>query len=220
MQLLPKPEKNSKSQSANLAPDALGGGVFAEPTAPIEAIAPFNRLNDLANDLTERVVILIDGANLFYAASALGIEVDYTKLLYRLTLNRRLVRAYFYTAVDRHNDKQQGFLHWMRRHGYRVVAKDLVQLPDGSKKANVEVEIAIDMLALAPHCDTVILLSGDGDLAYAVNAVAYKGVRVEVFSLFSMTNDDLINVADRYVDLATIKQEIQKGSGPRGSDVA
>ena len=67
------------------------------------------------------------------------------------------------------------------------------------------------MLALAPHCDTVILLSGDGDLAYAVNAVAYTGVRVEVFSLFSMTNDDLINVADRYVDLASIKQEIQKG---------
>lgn len=211
MQLLPKPEKNSKSaQANNLAPDTLGEGDFVEPS-PLDPIAPFSPASDLAPDFVERVVVLIDGANLFYAASALSIEIDYTKLLYRLTLNRRLVRAYFYTAVDRNNDKQQGFLHWMRRHGYRVVAKDLVQLPDGSKKANVEVEIAIDMLSLASYCDTVILLSGDGDLAYAVNAVAYKGVRVEVFSLFSMTNDDLINVADRYVDLASIKQEIQKG---------
>jgi uncharacterized LabA/DUF88 family protein len=210
MQLLPKPEKNGKqSQSAHFAPDVLGGEAFVR-SAALDDVVPFPP-PVLSEDLMERVVVLIDGANLFYAASALGIEIDYTKLLYRLTLRRRLVRAYFYTAVDRNNDKQQGFLHWMRRHGYRVVAKDLVQLPDGSKKANVEVEIAIDMLALAPYCDTVILLSGDGDLAYAVNAVAYKGVRVEVVSLFSMTNDDLINVADRYVDLATIRQEIQKG---------
>ena len=210
MQLLPKPEKNGKNlTSTKLAPDALGDEPL-EPPVHMEAIEAFAQVRDLSADMTERVVILVDGANLFYAASALGIEVDYTKLLCRLTLNRRLVRAYFYTAVDRNNDKQQGFLHWMRRHGYRVVAKDLLQLPDGTKKANVEVEIAIDMLALAPYCDTVVLLSGDGDLAYAVNAVAYKGVRVEVMSLFSMTNDDLINVADRYVDLATIKQEIQK----------
>ena len=212
MQLLPKPEKNSKSsQSANVTPDALAEEGLDQSIVPLDTIVPLPRLPDLSHDSTERVVVLIDGANLFYAASALAIEVDYTKLLYRLTLNRRLVRAYFYTAVDRNNDKQQGFLHWMRRHGYRVVTKDLVQLPDGSKKANVEVEIAIDMLALAPYCDTVILLSGDGDLAYAVNVVAYRGVRVEVFSLFSMTNDDLINVADRYVDLSSIKQEIQKG---------
>jgi len=53
------------------------------------------------------------------------------------------VTLVFYTGVDRTNDKQQGFLLWMRRNGYRVIAKDLVQLPDGSKKANLDVEIAV-----------------------------------------------------------------------------
>jgi uncharacterized LabA/DUF88 family protein len=163
-----------------------------------------------------RVAIFIDGSNLFYAALQLGIEIDYTKLLSRLTEGSRLLRAFFYTGVDRTNEKQQGFLLWMRRNGYRVISKELIQLPDGSKKANLDVEIAVDMMALAGSYDTAILVSGDGDLAYAVDAASYRGVRVEVVSLRSMTSDHLINVADRYVDLEVIKEDIQKISRNTG----
>lgn len=157
-----------------------------------------------------RVAIFVDGSNLFYAALQLNIEIDYTKLLARLTGGSRLLRSFFYTGVDRNNEKQQGFLLWMRRNGYRVIAKDLVQLPDGSKKANLDVEIAVDMMALVGSYDTAVLVSGDGDLAYAVDAVSYRGVRVEVVSLRSMTSDSLINVSDRYIDLENVKEEIQK----------
>lgn len=157
-----------------------------------------------------RVAIFIDGSNLFYAALQLGIEIDYSKLLCHLTQGSRLFRSFFYTGVDPTNEKQQGFLLWMRRNGYRVVSKELVQLPDGSKKANLDVEIAVDMMALVGCYDTAILVSGDGDLAYAVDAVSYRGARVEVVSLRSMTSDSLINVADRYIDLESIREEIQK----------
>lgn len=157
-----------------------------------------------------RVAIFIDGSNLFYAALQLGIEIDYTKLLHRLTSGSRLLRAFFYTGVDRTNEKQQGFLLWMRRNGYRVIAKDLVQLPDGSKKANLDVEIAVDLMALVGSFDTAVIVSGDGDLAYAADAVSYRGARIEVVSLRSMTSDSLINVADRYIDLDQIKEDIQK----------
>jgi uncharacterized LabA/DUF88 family protein len=163
-----------------------------------------------ASEREEKVAIFIDGANLFYAAMHLNLEIDYTKLLRCLVKQRQLLRAYFYTPVDNTNDKQQGFLLWMRRNGYRVFTKDLVYLPDGSKKANMDVEITVDMLTLARYCDTLILLSGDGDLAYAVNAVAYQGVQVEVVSLSSMTSETLIDVADSYVDLEQLREEIQK----------
>ena len=159
-----------------------------------------------------RIAIFIDGSNLFYAALQLGIEIDYTRLLSRLTSGSKLFRAFFYTGVDRANEKQQGFLLWMRRNGYRVIAKDLVQLPDGSKKANLDVEIAVDMLTLSDCYDTAVLVSGDGDLAYAVDAASYKGVRIEVISLRSMTSDTLINVSDRYIDLDIVKDDIRKSS--------
>jgi uncharacterized LabA/DUF88 family protein len=166
-----------------------------------------------------RVAIFIDGVNLFHAALQLGIEIDYLKLLCRLTSGSRLLRAFFYTVVDarqnptrpKANEKQQGFLFWMRRNGYRVVAKE-VQLTDNCKKPNLNVEIAVDMITLAPYYDTAILVSGDGALAYAVDAVTSKGGRVEVVSLRTMTSDSLIDVADYFIDLDSIKQEIQKDS--------
>ena len=159
-----------------------------------------------------RVAIFIDGASLFYAALQLGIEINYSRLLSTLTADTPLLRAFFYTGVDTSNEKQQGFLLWMRHNGYRVVAKDLIQMPDGSKKANLDVEIAVDMLALAEYYDTAVLVSGNGSLAYAIDAVGGKGVRVELVSLRSMTSDALINVADTYLDLSAIQSEIQKAA--------
>lgn len=159
-----------------------------------------------------RVAIFIDGSNLFHTALQLGIEIDYTKLLCYLTREARLLRAFFYTGVDPHNEKQQGFLLWMRRNGYRVVTKDIIQLPDGSRKSNQHVEIAVDMMNLSPHYDTAVLISGDGELTYALNAIAYKGARVEVVSLRGMTNESLIDVADYFIDLDAIKHYIKKDS--------
>ena len=169
-----------------------------------DSISVLNNLN------RGRVAIFIDGSNLFYAALHLGIEIDYSKLLASLADGARVLRTFFYTGIDPSNEKQKGFLLWMRHHGFRVVTKDLIQFVDGSRKANLDVEIAVDMMTLADSYDTAILVSGDGDLAYAVNKVSYQGVRVEIVSLRSMTSDSLINVADRYVDLETIKESIQK----------
>lgn len=167
-------------------------------------------LPEKVNQNRGRVAIFIDGSNLFYALPKLGIELDYIKLLCWLIAGSRLLRSFFYTGVDPKNEKQLGFLLWMRRHGYRVISKDLVQLPSGSKKANLDVEIAVDMMALVDSYDTAVLVSGDGDLAYVVQAVSARGARVEVVSLRSMTSESLISVADCYTDLEEIKEHIQK----------
>jgi uncharacterized LabA/DUF88 family protein len=166
---------------------------------------------DIGDDLNRgRVAIFIDGLNLFHAALQLGIEIDYVKLLCRLTQTSRLLRAFFYTGVDTSKEKQQGFLLWMRRNGYRVVTKDILAAPENGKKPNLNVEIAVDMITLAPYYDTAVLVSGDGDLAYAVNAVSRLGSRVEVIGLQSMNSDSLIDVADYYLDFDNIKHFIQK----------
>jgi uncharacterized LabA/DUF88 family protein len=179
-----------------------------ETQMPIKKDA--SQLNIISN--RGRVAIFIDGSNLFHTALQLGIEIDYTKLLCYLTRDSRLLRAFFYTGVDRHNEKQQGFLLWMRRNGYRVVTKEVIQLPDGSRKSNQHVEIAVDMMNLSPYYDTAVLVSGDGELTYAVNAVAYQGARVELVSLRGMTNESLIDVADYFIDLDAIKHYIKKNN--------
>ncbi|MDT5296151.1 MAG: hypothetical protein QOJ76_3031, partial [Acidobacteriota bacterium] len=143
-----------------------------------------------------RVAVFIDGNNLFHAARFHNIDIDYNKLLRVLLGDGRLLRAFFYTGVDVGAERQQGFLLWMRRNGFRVIHKELKTFYDGTRKANLDVEIAVDMLSLAGRYDTAVLVSGDEDFVYAVNAVAYKGCRVEVAGFRSNTAPKLIDVAD------------------------
>ena len=161
-------------------------------------------ISPLDDNSRGRVAIFIDGNNLFHAARTIGIEVDYAKLLKLLCKKGSLLRAFFYTGVDENAAKQQGFLLWMRRNGYRVVQKELKVFPDGTKKANLDVEIAVDMLSLCGKYETAILVSGDEDFAYAVNAVAYKGARVEIAGFRNNTSPKLIDVADRFIDLDSL----------------
>ncbi len=157
-----------------------------------------------------RVAVFIDGNNLFHAARFHNIDIDYNKLLRILLGDGRLLRAFFYTGVDAGAERQQGFLLWMRRNGFRVVQKDLKTFYDGTRKANLDVEIAVDMLSLAGRYDTAVLVSGDEDFVYAVNAVAYKGCRVEVAGFRSNTAPRLIDVADFFIDLGEIAESIRK----------
>ncbi|HVF30739.1 MAG TPA: NYN domain-containing protein [Pyrinomonadaceae bacterium] len=163
-----------------------------------------------------RVAVFIDGNNLFHAARFHTIDIDYNKLLRILLGDGRLLRAFFYTGVDAGAERQQGFLLWMRRNGFRVVQKELKTFYDGTRKANLDVEIAVDMLSLAGRYDTAVLVSGDEDFVYAVNAVAYKGCRVEVAGFRSNTAPRLIDVADFFIDLGDISELIRKDSTQAG----
>src|SRR5687767_11150073 len=98
----------------------------------------------------------------------------------------------------------------MRRNGFRVIHKELKTFYDGTRKANLDVEIAVDMLSLAGRYDTAVLVSGDEDFVYAVNAVAYKGCRVEVAGFRSNTAPKLIDVADYFIDLGDIADKVRK----------
>ena len=163
-----------------------------------------------------RVAVFIDGNNLFHAARFHTIDIDYNKLLRILLGDGRLLRAFFYTGVDAGAERQQGFLLWMRRNGFRVVQKELKTFYDGTRKANLDVEIAVDMLSLAGRYDTAVLVSGDEDFVYAINAVAYKGCRVEVAGFRSNTAPRLIDVADFFIDLGDIAELIRKDSSQSG----
>ncbi len=163
-----------------------------------------------------RVAVFIDGNNLFHAARFHNIDIDYNKLLRLLLGDGRLLRAFFYTGVDANAERQQGFLLWMRRNGFRVVQKELKTFYDGTRKANLDVEIAVDMLSLAGRYDTAVLVSGDEDFVYALNAIAYKGCRVEVAGFRSNTAPRLIDVADYFIDLGDIAELVRKDVSQTG----
>jgi uncharacterized LabA/DUF88 family protein len=168
------------------------------------------RDRDLSRFDRDGMVLLVDGASLFSAAASLGFEVDYLKLLSRLSEGRRLIQAYFYTGISSGNLRQQAFLHWMQNHGYRVVAKELSSAPDGTRGADLTVEIAIDLLVLADHCGIISVICHNPNLVYAMNAISRKGVQVELIGLRQLVSEPLMNLCDRFIDLAVLQPDITR----------
>jgi hypothetical protein len=74
------------------------------------------------------------------------------------------------------------------------------------------------MLSLAGRYDTAVLVSGDEDFVYAVNAVAYKGCRVEIAGFRSNSAPKLIDVADCFIDLGEIAEKVRKDFLPKCED--
>jgi uncharacterized LabA/DUF88 family protein len=169
--------------------------------------------------LSKNVAVFVDVANIFYAAKAAGVDIDYVTLLKASSAGRDLVRAYAYTGLDPENENQRNFHDFLRRHGYKVVSKDIRKYGDGKVKANLDIELVVDMMKTARNLDIAIVVSGDGDFAPAIRAVQEMGVRVEVVSFRGNTSSDLIDVADIFTDITQIAK-VEKGSARSGRRVA
>jgi uncharacterized LabA/DUF88 family protein len=167
----------------------------------------------------KNVAVFVDVANIFYAAKAAGVDIDYVTLLKSSTVGRDLVRAYAYTGLDPDNENQRNFHSFLARHGYKVVSKDIRKYGDGKVKANLDNELVVDMMKTARNLDIALVVSGDGDFAPAIRAVQEQGVRVEVISFRGNTSSDLIDVADQFTDITAVAK-VDKSSTKSGRRVA
>ena len=166
----------------------------------------------------ERVALLIDGANLYASAKALGFDIDY-KLLRQEFVNRgKLLRAIYYTALVENDDYSpiRPLADWLNYNGFTMVSKAAKEFTDsqGHKKikGNMDVEITVDALELAPHVDHIVLFSGDGDFRPMIESVQRQGVRVSVVSTIRsqppMIADELRRQCDNFIDLDDLRDAI------------
>jgi len=72
-------------------------------------------------------------------------------------------------------------------------------------KGNMDIELTVEALEMAPHYDHMFLFSGDGDFTAMVAALQRKGKKVTVVSTLTtptpMIADDLRRQADYFLDV-------------------
>jgi uncharacterized LabA/DUF88 family protein len=154
--------------------------------------------------LSKNVALFVDVANLYYSARGQDVDVDYVALLKTATKGRDLIRAYAYSGLDPENENQRKFIDFLKKNGYMVLTKDIRKFGDGRVKANLDIELVVDLFRLADRMDIAVIVSGDGDFAPAIKALQDKGVRCEVISFRPNTSSDLIAVADEFIDIMKI----------------
>jgi uncharacterized LabA/DUF88 family protein len=172
------------------------------------------------SDERERVAVFVDGANLYHSIKNYYKGVlDYDRLLAAAVGERKLLRATFYIVEKQETEESQGtasarsFVYNLNKFGYKVRSKPLVVhetlSPEGertvSHKGDWDIGVVVDMMRLADHADTYVLVSGDGDYVEAVEYLqSEKGIRVEVISAAQCTSQALLDVCDLHTDLADI----------------
>jgi uncharacterized LabA/DUF88 family protein len=169
-------------------------------------------------DAREKVAVFVDGANLYHSIKSYYKGVlDYGVLLAAAVGSRKLLRATFYIVEKQDTDETSGsarsFVYNLNKFGYKVRSKPLVVhetlSPDGerivSHKGDWDMGIVVDMMRLADHADTYVLVSGDGDYVEAVEYLqSEKGLRIEVISAGQCTSQALLDVCDTHTDLGDI----------------
>jgi uncharacterized LabA/DUF88 family protein len=195
----------------------------------VEFIAPVSARETVTRDpmsaQIEKIALFIDGANLYATAKSLGFDIDYKRLLREFQSRGYLVRAFYYTAVieDQEYSSIRPLIDWLDYNGYTVVTKATKEFVDQTGrrkvKGNMDIELAVDAMELAPHIDQMVLFSGDGDFRSLVEAVQRRGVRVIVVSTIStqppMVADELRRQADQFVDIMELQNKIGRDPGER-----
>jgi uncharacterized LabA/DUF88 family protein len=162
----------------------------------------------------EKIVIFIDGSNVFHGLRNETFKVDYLKLVEFLKKDRYLVRAYFYSALPSERDvdkqskegfsKQKKFLEDLSFMGIKVKLARLRKLPDGNfLEKEVDIMLATDMLSLAYKnaYDTCVLVSGDSDFSYTVEVIQSLGKRVENATFKKTSSYSLRKLCDEFLYL-------------------
>lgn len=165
------------------------------------------------------IAVFVDGANFFFMQrDDLSWFADPKKLLEYIEREYgEIADAYYYVGKDVPPDaRQQGFLNALPRMGFSVVTKPIKTIYDTTtgttkQKANLDIEIVLDMFNTIENYETAILVSGDGDFDRPLQLLKARGKNFVVMATDNFIAQELRATAGKhYVNLADLKAEIEK----------
>ena len=166
----------------------------------------------------ERLALFIDGSNLYAAAKSLGFDIDYKLLRQEFMRRGKLLRAFYYTALLENDEYSpiRPLVDWLNYNGFSMVTKPAKEYTDSmgrrKVKGNMDIELAVNAMELAPHMDHAVIFSGDGDFRPLVESLQRSGVRVSVVSTIRsqppMIADELRRQADNFIELDELRDVV------------
>ncbi len=159
------------------------------------------------------MLILVDESNVTSSAKAANCKLDWLRLRDFLVQDRDLIEMVVYAGMppamtewQAERDRKNKFLHWLRSHGFLVMAKDGSPGAEAHYKANVDVMMAIDAVELSVEMkpDVVVLVTGDADFAELALRLRRRGIRIEVGSTASTLGAGLKTSANAIIDLTPL----------------
>ena len=130
----------------------------------------------------------------------------------------KLLRAFYYTALLDNEEYSpiRPLVDWLNYNGFTMITKAAKEFTDSQGrrkvKGNMDIELTVNAMELAPHVDHIVLFSGDGDFRPLVESLQRQGVRVSVVSTVRsqppMIADELRRQADNFIELEGLRDVV------------
>jgi uncharacterized LabA/DUF88 family protein len=209
-----RPEVGPSSASINHLANVVAQAI---QTQSDRMVAELRRANQIPTNVsvslppfpsTERVGVFVDVANLLYSARTQRLTIDFGKLLDFLRGNRRLVRAHAYCPTSPQPGDEQMFLQAVKGLGYRITTKNYKTFSSGAKKADLDLDLCMDVVRLVDGkaVDCIVLVSGDSDFMPMLDYCSDHGVRVEVAAFDESMSATLRQSCDLFINLSMLEE--------------
>ncbi len=163
------------------------------------------------------VGVFVDVQNVQETFERQGREVRYDSLQeHIITTSKRNKHDFKFVAFVPYrsgDERRQRLIDALSFQGYRVVPKPVRERLDGSVKANMDIELTLEILSMSEHLEEVIIVTGDGDFVALVDWLSKKGKRVVVIGLGrGFTSVELIRACDEYMNLEELEGVVKESS--------
>jgi len=173
----------------------------------------------------EKVVILIDGENLWYSLVELGgLQIsdfeEFKKRLVNLAEGKGLARPpIYFRSVDIEKPKYPEetiktlrFLAHLGGLGYEIIKRPLLKEKEPKSEIDPVIAVEICRSAIDKKISTIVLLSGDRHFAPAVEFAKERGKKVKVVSTEASLSAELKKESDQWINLEKLIKGITQKS--------
>lgn len=165
----------------------------------------------------ETIAIVIDGATTHHAAKSIGLRIDWKRFREAFMQRGRLLKISYVIAEFQDEDGFAGVrcvLDWMDYNGFSVISRQAQSIDNGDgepkrKVPNMAVAFTLEAMRVADRADHVLLFTADGSYCPLIQEMQ-RSCRVTVCSVRGAASDHLRRVADTFVEMETLRAEIEK----------
>lgn len=179
-----------------------------------------------------KTLALIDAANIIYANKYLNWPLDHQKLIKYLQERYNTQKVIYYAGLEKGDSKKEDFYQKIKSFGFEVKIKPVAiykgkfywksfecplckkriskkfQSPP-KKKANCDVDLAVDAVKFSSQYKTLLLFSGDNDFSSIVDYLKEKRKKTIVFSSMENCGRKLRQTAYGFVEINQLKQILE-----------
>lgn len=170
--------------------------------------------------MNSKIAVFVNGDNL-YRFQRHAFWVDPKQLLEWISQNLgSIADAFYYMSHDPKNEKQQSFVRALPHLGYTPIARSLKffeieedRLNEAEfeyEKANLNMEMACDLLTTDSHWDRAIFVFPSDDFVRPMQMIRARGKGITVLAAQGFEHEIRSIAGSNYIDINDIKRYVER----------